>query len=299
VRAIRVTAAAALAAGLALGAAAPAGASARAGAAASARAGQAGSAGAAAAGGPACVSAVHPALAARISAGIATALRGHPDVGVAVSDSGLRLACSLRSGTRFIAASAIKVTILGALLLKDGGPARLTAAQHSLAWAMITQSSNAAATALWNETGIGGVQRFLDRAGLTQVRLSYAWGLSQITAHDELALLRLLTGPGPVLTAASRGYVLYLMAHVEPGQRWGTPAGVPAGVTVQVKNGWLPYPTGSDWHVNSLGAFTGPHAGYEMAILTSGNPSMADGIATIQGAASVVNRDIAAFTAAH
>lgn len=289
-----MTAAAALSAGLALGAAAPAGASSRAAVSAHASAGAS-----AAAGTPLCVSAVHPLLAARVSAGVAAALRGDPDVGLAVSDSGLGLSCSLRASTRFIAASAIKVTILGALLLKEGGSARLTAAQRSLAWAMITQSSNAAATALWNETGIGGVQRFLDRAGLTQVRLSYAWGLSEITAHDEVMLLRLLTEPGTVLTAASRSYELYLMAHVEPGQRWGTPAGVPAGVTVHVKNGWLPYPTGSDWHVNSLGAFTGPHTSYELAVLTSGNPSMADGIATIQAAAQVINRNIAAFTAAH
>ena len=87
--------------------------------------------------------------------------------------------------------------------------------------------------------------------------------------------------------------------RVIPSERWGTPAGVGAGITVHVKNGWLPYPTGRDWHINSLGAFAGPGTAYQMAILTSGNPSMGYGIDTIQGAARVINTDIAQFVAWH
>ncbi len=81
------------------------------------------------------------------------------------------------------------------------------------------------------------------------------WGLTQVTAHDEMLLLKLLTRPNSVLTAASRAYQLGLMARVISSQRWGTPAGAPAGVGVHVKNGWLPESSG--WHVNSIGAFTG------------------------------------------
>ena len=66
------------------------------------------------------------------------------------------------------------------------------------------------------------------------------WGLTQVTAHDEMLLLELLTRPNSVLTAASRAYQLGLMARVISSQRWGTPAGAPGGVTVHVKNGWLP-----------------------------------------------------------
>jgi len=253
----------------------------------------------AASAGPAiCVSAAHPLLAARMSGGIASALRGRRSaVGLAVADPGLGLSCGLDAGSHFVAASAIKVTILSALLLKTGGPGHLTAAQRSLARAMITQSSNTAADRLWAQVGIGGMQRFLNRAGMTQTRLNDAWGLTELTAANELTLLRLLTSPGPVLSPASRSYVLTLMAQVIAGQRWGTPAGIGAGVTVHVKNGWLPFPTGQDWRINSLGTFAGPGTAYQMAVLTSGNPSMDYGIDTIQAAAQVVNRDIAEFVA--
>jgi hypothetical protein len=162
---------------------------------------------------------------------------------------------------------------------------------------MITESSNSAADRLWAEVGLGGMQRFLNRAGMTHTQLSDAWGLTEITPADELTLLRLLTRPGPVLSAASRGYVLSLMAQVVVGQRWGTPAGVGAGVTVHVKNGWLPFPSGADWRINSLGAFAGPGTAYQMDVLTSGNPSMGYGVDTIEGAARVINRAIAEFVA--
>jgi beta-lactamase class A len=252
----------------------------------------------AAAAAPVCVSAAHPLLAARISGGITSALHGRRSaVGLSVADPSLRLTCGLDAGGHFVAASAIKVTILSALLLKAGGAARLTAAQRSLARSMITQSSNAAADRLWAQVGIAGMQRFLNRAGMTHTRLDDAWGLTQLTAADELTLLRLLTSPGPVLAPASRSYVLSLMAQVIASQRWGTPAGIGAGVAVHVKNGWLPYPTGRNWRVNSLGTFAGPGTAYQLAVLTSGNPSMAYGIATIQGAARVINRAIAAFIA--
>jgi hypothetical protein len=255
--------------------------------------------GARAAAGPAvCVSAAHPLLAARMSGDITRALRGRRSaVGLAAADPGLGLSCRLDAGGHFVAASAIKVTILSALLLKTGGAGHLTAAQRSLARAMVTQSSNTAADRLWAEVGISGMQRFLNRAGMMQTRLNDAWGLTELTAADEVTLLRLLTSPGPVLTPASRSYVLTLMAQVIASQRWGTPAGIGAGIAVHVKNGWLPYPTGRDWRVNSLGTFAGPGTAYQMAVLTSGNPSMAYGIDTIQGAARVINRDIAQFVA--
>jgi beta-lactamase class A len=252
-----------------------------------------------AAAGPAiCVSAAHPKLAAQMSADIARARGGRrSSAGLAAADPALGLACKLNAGGHFDAASAIKVTILSALLLKEDGAARLTARQRSLAHAMITQSSNSAADALWAQVGLAGMHRFLNRAGMTHTVLNSAWGLSGLTAADELTLLRLLTSPGPVLAPGSRDYVLALMAQVIPSQRWGTPAGAGAGITVHVKNGWLPYPTGRDWHVNSLGAFAGPGTAYQLAILTSGNPSMAYGVTTIEDAARVINRDIAQFVA--
>jgi hypothetical protein len=245
-----------------------------------------------------CTSAKDPALAEKISNGIAAALRHRTDkVGLAAADPGDGLICQLHYGWHFLAASAIKVTILSALLVKVGGPTKLTAAQRTQAWLMITESDNDAATALWNDVGgVPGMQIFLNKAGMTHTQLNYAWGLTRITPQDELRLLTLLVHPdNKVLGRKTRAYVLNLMAHVIASQRWGTPAGAPKDVTVHVKNGWLPYPdtNADDWHVNSLGVFTGKHIGYQIVILTGGTQSESYGIDTIQAAARVINKDLA------
>jgi hypothetical protein len=143
--------------------------------------------------------------------------------------------------------------------------------------------------------GIGGMQHFLNRAGMTHTVLSHAWGLSLLTAQDEIKLLQLLSRPGRVLNTASRRYVRYLMAHVIGSQRWGVSAGAGAKVTVHLKNGWLPYPSKADWHINSIGVFTGKNISYQIAVLTTDNPSMRYGIDTIQGAAKFINWNLAAF----
>jgi hypothetical protein len=102
-----------------------------------------------------------------------------------------------------------------------------------------------------------------------------------------MLLLELLATANPVLTASSRSYELGLMARVISGQRWGTPAGAPAGITVHVKNGWLPDYAG--WHINSIGAFTGKNKDYLIAVLTDDDPSEQYGINTIERVARPVH----------
>jgi hypothetical protein len=246
-----------------------------------------------------CISAKHPRLAARISSGITAALAGrsHSVVGLAAEDPAEGLSCALHQTWHFYAASVIKVTIISALLRKEHGPAGLTSAQRHLAYLMITQSSNSAATALWNDVGMRGMQAFLDRAGLRHTILSHAWGLTQITAQDELRLLRVLATNRKVLSKSSRRYVLRLMANVIPSQRWGVSAGAPSVVTVHLKNGWLPYPKTDDWRINSIGAFTGENISYRIVVLTGppavGGQGESYGIETVQLAADVINRVLA------
>lgn len=205
------------------------------------------------------------------------------------TDDKTGVTCWYQSAKRFYAASVIKVTILGALLRKTQEQNRqLTATEKHRAWLMITQSDNNAANALWADVGYKFMQHFLDLAGLKQTRLDPHWGLTLITAHDELTLLTLISGVNQVLDKPSRVYARYLMAHVTRSQRWGVPAGAPTSMTVQVKNGWLPYP-GSDWEINSIGTFTNPHRAYLIVMLTHGNPSMAYGINTIEGTAEVIH----------
>jgi Beta-lactamase enzyme family len=241
-----------------------------------------------------CVSNLHPRMAKRLSERIEGALSGRLSVvGLDANDARLDLTCQLNVGTHFNAASVIKATIISALLLKKGGPKRLTTDERALAWRMITESDNDAATALWDDVTIPGMQRFLNKAKMTHTVLSDAWGLTQITAHDELLLLRLLSHKNKVLNANSRRYVLYLMAHVISSQRWGVPFAASKKVTVHVKNGWLP--TGSGWDINSIGVFTGKNIIYQIAMLTDGNPSMPYGIDTIQGVCKYINLNIDAF----
>ena len=60
---------------------------------------------------------------------------------------------------------------------------------------------------------------------------------------------------------------------------------------MHVKNGWLPLAT-HGWRIHSIGCFTGHHRGYSIVVLTEDNPTMAYGIATIQGAAEVIHRQL-------
>ena len=68
------------------------------------------------------------------------------------------------------------------------------------------------------------LQHFLNLAGMGETELGQdgEWGLTQVTAHDEMLLLKLLTASNSVLDAGSRGYELYLMAHVTGWAAWAS-----------------------------------------------------------------------------
>ena len=239
--------------------------------------------------------AAHAALAAKLSRDIASALSGRSDyVAVRVEDRRTWVECRLNEGHQFDSASVVKVTILAALLRwhqETGKP--LTSTEKSLATSMIEVSDNNAASALWNEVGHTRLQHFLNLARMTETILGPDgyWGLTQISARDELQQLRLVTAANSVLTSSSRSYELGLMAHVTASQRWGVPAGAPSGVTVYVKNGWLPRAT-HGWRVHSIGAFQGRGRDYMIAVLTYNNPTMSYGVTTIERVAEVVHRDL-------
>ena len=234
----------------------------------------------------------HPVLARRLARRITAALRGRMSVvGLALADQRTGISCALHRRRHFYSASVVKVTILAALLRKlQAGHRRLSPAQAALAAQMITESSNTAASLLWAQDGRRALRRFLYLARMRHTVLGPGgyWGLTQITAQDELRLLKVLTSASTVLSKPARVYIRRLMARVIPGQRWGTPAGVRPGVVVHVKNGWLPLPS-YGWRINSLGIFSRPRTSYMIVVLTKNNPTMAYGVATIQAAARVIN----------
>jgi beta-lactamase class A len=239
------------------------------------------------------------AVAARLSAGIESALRGRAGrQAVTVRDQVTGISCQANAGRQFDSASTVKAIILAGLLRwhqETGTP--LSPWEQGESTLMITWSDNDAATDLWNWVGRGRLQRFLSLAAMNETQLGAGpfWGLTQVTAHDEMLLLDLLTQPNPVLSAASRSYQLQLMSQVTPGQRWGTPAGTPGGVTAHMKNGWLPDGTG--WHINSIGAFTGTGANYAIVVLTDDNPSEQYGIDTVEDVARLVHQELSAARA--
>ncbi|MFC9495745.1 serine hydrolase [Streptomyces sp. NPDC056982] len=236
-----------------------------------------------------------PGLADRLERDIATALHGHGKASaLALYDRTTATSCTFRASTAFDSASVVKVTILGALLRQAAEEHRLlTSREVDLTTAMITKSDNAATNALWHQLGHAGIQHFLDLAGMrdTVPGPKATWGRTQITAGDQVKLLRLLTSDNDVLGERARAYALRLMNRVVPDQRWGTPAGAPGTATVHVKNGWLPLST-NGWRVHSVGVFTGGGHDYGMAVLSHGNRTMENGVTTVERAARVINRDL-------
>jgi beta-lactamase class A len=239
----------------------------------------------------------HRALAARVSADISAGLRGrNGEHAVSVYDRVTGLNCVYNGSKHFDSASIVKAIILAALLRwHQQTKTSLSSWEKSEATLMIEQSDNDAATALWDEVGMTNLQRFLNLAkmGETELGQDGEWGLTQVTSHDEMLLLRLLTGSNSVLDASSRAYELTLMAHVTSGEAWGVTAGTPSDVTWHVKNGWLPDAAG--WHINSIGAFTGHGQDYMMAVLSVNADDDDDeqyGINTIEDVARQVQRDL-------
>jgi beta-lactamase class A len=237
------------------------------------------------------------ALAAQLSADILKGLRGRNGVhAVSVFDRVTGVYCLYNGSQHFDSASIVKAIIMAALLRwHQETDTPLSSWEKSEATLMITQSDNDAATALWDELGMDNLQHFLDLAGMGETQLGQdgEWGLTQVTAHDEMLLLELLTAPNSVLDASSRSYQLGLMDQVTNWEAWGVTAGTPSGVTWHVKNGWLPDATG--WHINSIGTFSGPGTNYMIAVL-SDNTDMNDdeqyGINTIEDVARLLQGDL-------
>jgi Beta-lactamase enzyme family len=214
------------------------------------------------------------------------------DITAAVFDVATGKTSLWRPGVLEYTASIVKVDILATLLRQHqqaGTP--LSTAQSWLAAVMIEQSDNDAATQLWDEIGQqDGLARFDSQLGLddTFPGTDGHWGGTLTTAADQVELLRAIVLPNAVLDPESRSYELGLMENIEPSEAWGISAGVPVGVTLALKNGWLPLEYDGDWQINSIGWVDGDGRDYILAVLTKNNPTEANGIETVQGLSELV-----------
>ncbi len=221
------------------------------------------------------------------------------EVTVAVLDGTTGRVWTYNPGLIQDTASIVKVEIMGTALQEAqnaGGP--LPEAESALMPSMIENSDNDSATSLLSDVGgASALARFDRSAGLTQTTPSSlplipgtslpGWGLTTTSALDEVTLVSRFAYPNGILSTSSREYGLNLMEQVETDQDWGISAGVPAGATVALKNGWLPLGP-NDWQVNSIGWVSGAGHSYVLAVLTTGSPTEADGIDTIEAVSTYV-----------
>ncbi|MGO9976868.1 MAG: serine hydrolase [Solirubrobacteraceae bacterium] len=193
-------------------------------------------------------------------------------------------------------ASIMKVDILETLLRQAelaGTPLSEDTVQD--AQGMIENSDDADAQELWDAAGgSSGVGAYNAGAGLTQTQLNTQgyWGESTTSAADQIRVLDELVATHGLLDGESESYELGLMENVESDQDWGVSAGVPAGVCVALKNGWVPVTSDTDWEVNSIGRIEGDGRDYLIAVLTAHDPSETYGIDTIQGISPLVWSDL-------
>jgi len=215
-------------------------------------------------------------------------------VTAAVEDLNTGREWQLNPAARDQTASIVKVDILETLLHEHGSATSAlgtAAADATTAEEMIEASNDADASALWNAVGGASAVAGYDRlAGLTKTTpgADGYWGESLTTAADQIKLLQQLALTSKLLTPVARRYELSLMREVDADQNWGASGGVPAGVTVELKNGWVPLTGYSDWEVNSIGWVHGDGRDYLIAVLTAHDPSESYGIATIDHLSAAV-----------
>jgi Beta-lactamase enzyme family len=198
-------------------------------------------------------------------------------------------------------ASVVSVEILEAVLnQRMAQRVVLSLTEQELSPPMIEQGDDAAATTLWGDVGSARGIRALDhKVGLVHTSpsgclqcpgsSSPGWELTTTTPQDQVTLLRQLVQPSGVLDRNDQKYGLNLLENVTPSQRWGVSGGVPGGVPVALKNGWLPLnAANSDWQVNSIGWVSGDGRNYLMAVLSTGNPSEQYGIDTLSRLGAMV-----------
>lgn len=171
----------------------------------------------------------------------------------------------------------------------------ITSSENSLLTRMIENSNNSAASTIWRQLGSDkAVQSFFQKVGLknTIAGTDGWWGHTTTNVTDQLTMMKYFAYPNSVLTDSQRTYGLNLMQHVESDQRWGTGYGIPAGVSVALKNGWVTSNPPSKLFVNSLGYINGQGKNYVIAVLTTDNSSLSYGMETINKISSLVWNEV-------
>ena len=221
---------------------------------------------------------------------IVSADDGH--VSVAVEDQSSGTTAGYNVGDDYVTASIIKLDILETLLYDDQkNGTSPSSSQRTLITEMIKQSDNQAALDLYDDEGGASAVTAADTVfGLTDTDVDEdAFGDTTTTVTDQIRLLRQAFTDDSVLTSANREYIQSLMSGVESDQRWGVSSAADdsssSATDYMLKNGWLPRSATGLWEINSIGEVTHDGREYLVAVLSSDNESMDDGVDVIEKAA--------------
>jgi beta-lactamase class A len=176
-------------------------------------------------------------------------------------------------------ASVVKVIILMTLLSqKEAAATPLTSNEQALAAAMIEQSDNDAAQALYNEEGYNpGIQQFLASIGINDVQLTLdGFGSTYMPPQTMITILEDLR-TASVLTPGDCQYVLSLMGQVESDERIGVGDTAPPGATVELKDGYGVEEDGLNVMV-TVGIVTYQGQTYDVAVFTKDEEELQEGI---------------------
>ena len=191
------------------------------------------------------------------------------------------------AGRVYPSASVLKPMLLAAYLNRPDVRGRaLTVEERALLGPMIRRSANPPASYLVRLLGAGPLHRLAARGGMDHFRLRSPWGLSETTARGQALFFRRM---GALTPARHRAYARRLLSGVVPGQRWGVPRVAPAGWKVFLKGGWG---SGTGWVTHQVALLEHGERRLSLAVLTRDNPSHAYGVATIEGVARRLLRDL-------
>ena len=190
----------------------------------------------------------------------------------------------------FTTASTVKVAILAGILHnhQEAGT-KLSSTEKTNAQAMIQQSDNDAATAMFQTLGsFTGLNQVFNDLGMTQTNVATGWAFTTTTASDQLKLLNTIFYGSTYLSDTSRSYIKQLMNQVASDQQWGISAG---SSTFQLKNGWR-LDSDNTWTVNSIGHVGAAQGGYTIATFTKENASLKKGQTLVENLAKATAKDL-------
>jgi hypothetical protein len=196
-------------------------------------------------------------------------------VAFAVLDGRSNRVRGLQRTTRFRSASVVKAMMLVSVL-RRAGDRRLSETERRRLRPMITVSDNAAASAIYAQIGAGGLRRVARAAGMRKFTPASPWGVSQITAADQV---RFFLRIDKLVPRAHRRYARKLLSSITKGQRWGiAPVAHRKSLKAFFKGGWVPGIT----HQVALLERKRDGNRVALAVLTRNSPSMAYGEETIE-----------------